>query len=430
VCFSYALIKESTKAMRTQINERMLDISNTAAAMLDGDELAKLTADDYGSPEYESVMKTLTYFQENIEFEYIYCIMQVSEKEFVFGVDPTIEDPGEFGSPIVYTDALYNASKGVAGVDKIPYKDEWGTFYSSYSPVFDSSGNVAGIVAVDFSATWYRNKVKKLGLIVIGFISFALVFSILIAVLVVAQYKKFFMVLLKKMNDISKGIETLFKEVAHDKDSVETLSTETIDDDMQMNAAMDLLGERIVVMQMRLAQQIEIIRSYAYIDGLTGLNNRTSYMEYLQTLEKKIEDDPNIVFSVVVFDINQLKIINDDYGHDTGDKLIIAISNDIRDCFGSNKVYRIGGDEFVAILDESDPSERISKVKGIMDRKNKESPIFHDSSVEIGLSIGAATYDSTTDKSYAEVFNRADNAMYADKRVFYQTHEDRRKNRK
>ena len=119
--FGYNLIRESAKAMRTQINERMMDVSNTAAAMINGDELAKLTVHDLGSPEYESVMKILTYFQDNTELEYIYCVMQVGEREFVYSVDPTIEEPEEYGSPITYTDALYNASLGFAGVDDVPY---------------------------------------------------------------------------------------------------------------------------------------------------------------------------------------------------------------------------------------------------------------------------------------------------------------------
>jgi diguanylate cyclase (GGDEF)-like protein len=425
--FGYVLIKVSANAMRTQINERMLDVSNTAAAMLNGDELAKLTVDDLGSPEYQRVMDTLTYFQDNIELEYIYCIMQVSEKEFVFGVDPTIEDPGEFGSPIVYTDALYAASKGKAGVDEISYEDEWGEFYSSYSPVFDSNGDVAGIVAADFSAEWYQNKIMHLAAIVGSFIAFALVCSIVMAILIATQYKKFFMTLLNKMNDLSNGIETLIDEVASGGESVDRSPSMGLEVKGGMNDALNLLSEKILVMQMRLTEQIEIIRSHAYIDGLTGLNNRTSYKEYLQILQKKMEEQPDYEFSVVVFDINQLKIINDDYGHDKGDQLIKNISNDIRDVFGGNRVYRVGGDEFVAILDDPDPSDKIEKVRETIVRKNHESPIFHDPRVEIGLSMGYATFDPSEDKSYADVFNRADNAMYADKRAFYQTHEDRRK---
>ncbi len=58
------------------------------------------------------------------------------------------------------TDALYQASLGKPSVDKVPYEDSWGRFYSAYSPVFDSNGKVAGIVAVDFSADWYDKQIR------------------------------------------------------------------------------------------------------------------------------------------------------------------------------------------------------------------------------------------------------------------------------
>lgn len=430
IAFGYVFTKVAAKAMRTQIDERMLDISNTAAAMLDGDDLKKLTAEDVDSPEYKRVLETLTYFQDNIELEYIYCIMQVSDKEFVFGIDPTVEDPGEFGSPIVYTDALYNASKGTPDVDNTPYEDAWGEFYSSYSPVYDSDGNVAGIVAVDFSSKWYHDKIKQMWLIVAGFLTFALLSSICICIGIASQYGKFFKRLIVKMNNLSKGIETLIEEVSTEADMQEYSSIKKdIHVHKGISDTMNLIEDKIIVTQMRLSKQIEVVRSHAYIDGLTGLNNRTSYMGYLEVLEKKIIDNPDLVFSVVVFDINQLKIINDDFGHDVGDKLIIGIAGDIKEFFGNDRLYRVGGDEFVAIVDSSDPSEKIAKVKATIARKNQESPLFHNPNVEIGLSVGSATYDPSTDRTYSEVFNRADNAMYADKRAFYQTHEDRRKKR-
>ena len=426
VIFGFVLSRVAINALRTQINERMLDISNTAAAMLNGDELARIQADDYGSPEYENVMKTLTYFQDNIELSYIYCIIQVSEKEFVFGVDPTIEDPGEFGSPIVYTDALYNASKGTAGVDEIPYADEWGEFYSSYSPVFDSKGNVAGIVAVDFSADWYHQRIRQLFYIIVTFISVALIVSIFMAISIAGQYNKFFIALVDKMNDLSNGIQTLVKEVDSGEDDFGYFALSDMESDKSVKDSVKLLEEKIVIMQMRLTNQIEVIRSHAYIDGLTGVNNRNSYMEYLQILEDKIISDPGLVFTVIVFDINQLKMINDDFGHDQGDKLIIEVAKEILQVFGGNRIYRVGGDEFVAILDDPDPTEKIYQVKELLAKKNTQLPILDDSNFEVGISIGFATYDPEIDRTYSDVFHRADNAMYADKREFYKTHEDRR----
>ena len=65
VLLGMALMRQSRNAMKTQINERMLDIVNTAAAMLDGDVLENLTAEDVGTPEYQAVLNTLIRFRDN-----------------------------------------------------------------------------------------------------------------------------------------------------------------------------------------------------------------------------------------------------------------------------------------------------------------------------------------------------------------------------
>lgn len=157
----FMLTGQSRSAMKVLIQNRMLDISKTAADMLDGDKLKALKAEDKGKPDYQQVNDTLAYFQNNIDLKYIYCVQYIGNKQFVFSVDPTIEDPGEFGSPVVYTDALYQASLGQSAVDEEPYTDEWGSFYSAYSPVLGSDDKVAGIVAVDFDAEWYDNELAK-----------------------------------------------------------------------------------------------------------------------------------------------------------------------------------------------------------------------------------------------------------------------------
>lgn len=136
VSLGYLLMSQAKKSIITLMQTRMLDISNTAAAMIDGDALERVTPADEGTQDYESIMRTLTYFQDNIDLKYIYCIRDMGDGKFSFGLDPTVEDPGEFGSPIVYTDALYKASQGTPAADDKYYEDAWGRFYSAYSPVF------------------------------------------------------------------------------------------------------------------------------------------------------------------------------------------------------------------------------------------------------------------------------------------------------
>ena len=67
VLLGLVLARQARDAMKTQLNERMLDIVNTAAAMVDGDVLEKLTADDKDTPEYQAVLNTLSRFRDNIK---------------------------------------------------------------------------------------------------------------------------------------------------------------------------------------------------------------------------------------------------------------------------------------------------------------------------------------------------------------------------
>ncbi|MBP5165833.1 MAG: response regulator [Oscillospiraceae bacterium] len=79
---------------------------------------------------------------------------------FTFTVDPDLESPADFGDIVEYTAALDRAGHGTSSVDEVPYTDSWGEFYSAYSPVFDSSGNVAGIIAADFSVEWFEEQLS------------------------------------------------------------------------------------------------------------------------------------------------------------------------------------------------------------------------------------------------------------------------------
>jgi sensor histidine kinase regulating citrate/malate metabolism len=168
------LMRQSTSAFRTLIRNNMLALANTAAELLDGDSLRALTEEDVGSERCNDVLNKLKAFQSNIDIEYIYSVRQVGEDEFVFTVDADPENPAEFGEPVLVTDALRQAAKGIAAVDAEPAQDEWGNFYSAYSPVYDSTGQIAGIVGLDFNSEWYdsqiRENTKSIGILSVLFV--------------------------------------------------------------------------------------------------------------------------------------------------------------------------------------------------------------------------------------------------------------------
>ena len=167
----------------------MLDIANCASGSIDGDALSSLTADSVGSPEYKKIYDTLSVFRDNAEVEYVYSIRSEGRGVFVFTIDTDPDAPGQFGDRVKYTDALNTAAHGTGSVDKTPYEDAWGRFYSAYSPVFDSSGDVAGIIAVDFPEEWFDEQlVSESGRLILIFSAVllgTLVISIFVALSVV-----------------------------------------------------------------------------------------------------------------------------------------------------------------------------------------------------------------------------------------------------
>ena len=389
----FLLMRQSTKAMRALIANRMLDVSNTAAAMIDGDVLGNISKEDEDTPEYQAILKTLTYYQENIELKYIYCIRDLGNKQFVFSLDPTVEDPGEFGEPIVYTDALYKASLGTAAVDEEPYEDSWGRFYSAYSPVFDSNGRVAGIVAVDFSADWYETQIRNqvVTIVAITVISLIIATVILLFVGVIATNR--FHMLYAELNNLSDGIKALSDELTNGEEieGSELLHAESGDESSLDEVS--AIGNRIRSLQKYMGMQIAYVRAQAYRDSLTGLENRTAYSEYVEKLETKIKNKV-ADFTLAIFDINGLKQINDHEGHDQGDVAIIKT--------GAEAEKLMSG--YVKRYDDLESSD-------------EHHPV---------MSMGYTEYDRDKDEFFRSTFERADHQMYENKKAYYQKYGNRR----
>ena len=160
ILFCTVSVYRARVGIRKSIQQRMLDIANCASGSVNGDVLGELGPDDVGSKKYTDVYNTLAVFRDNVELEYVYSIKEESEGRFIFTMDTDPLTPASYGDSVEYTKALASAGRGVAAVDEIPYTDQWGSFYSAYSPVFDSSGKVSGIVAVDFSVEWFEEQLS------------------------------------------------------------------------------------------------------------------------------------------------------------------------------------------------------------------------------------------------------------------------------
>lgn len=402
VSLGYLLMRQSKASIITLMQTRMLDISNTAAAMIDGDVLKAVTPEDRGTDGYESIMRTLTYFQDNIDLKYIYCIRDMGDGTFTFGLDPTVEDPGEFGSPIVYTDALYSASRGTAAADETPYHDAWGSFYSAYSPVYDAAGGVAGIIAVDFSAEWYNQQLATFTRTTIIVALLSLLVGGSIAITIITRSEKRIGSIQGQLNEMAA---TLMQEMGN-APATEALSREQGGDALSM----DTLEKQIQSMQSELRVQIAQVHGQAHLDGLTGVKSKHAYLEMERALDGKLSQGTLPGFAIVVCDVNGLKKINDTQGHQAGDEYIRRACEMVCEVFAHSPVYRVGGDEFVAVLTGGDYEDRAA----LMGRLHDLSA-GHIATNGAIVSGGMAEYVPGRDRFVRYIFERADAAMYREK---------------
>ena len=176
----------------------------------------------------------------------------------------------------------------------------------------------------------------------------------------------------------------------------------------------ELLNAAFENMATHLHEREKELRFSANRDSLTGLRNVTSYKRWVEEFDKEIENK-TANFGVVVFDLNHLKETNDTYGHDVGDKLIVTAAKVISDVLKRSPVFRIGGDEFLAILQHRN-LENYEKLFVQLDLECAKISIEEKGEIPVSIARGFAMFDADKDLHFNDVFKRADQAMYGNKK--------------
>lgn len=167
---------------------------------------------------------------------------------------------------------------------------------------------------------------------------------------------------------------------------------------------------------------IRKVHLQANVDGLTGVYNRRYFSDYV--INERFSPDTNDC--IMVIDVNGLKRVNDYCGHEAGDELICAVPECCRKVLGNKgTICRIGGDEFVLKIDMTE-SMTADLVKKLREESQNWKGRYSD---KLSFSIGWATAESNPKCSFVELFNKADQNMYADKSSFYRQSCNNRRNR-
>lgn len=167
-----------------------------------------------------------------------------------------------------------------------------------------------------------------------------------------------------------------------------------------------------------LRKKIDAVEIRANKDPLTGVKNVIAYTQAISDITRQIDMVDKVEFAIVECDINQLKTVNDAFGHDVGDNYIRNACKIICDVFKHSSVFRVGGDEFEVIVIGEDYINRDERMKLLREHIEKASRIASVKEGKASFAAGIAVYEPGIDKDVAGVKKRADIAMYQNKALY------------
>lgn len=380
-----------------------------------------------GYEEFEQSLYKLKDSYPDVEYLYVY---QIEEDgcHVVFDLDTAATEASEPGDIVPFDESFAPYLPALLRgepIDPIVSDDASGWLLTVYHPVRGADRQTVCYVGVDYS----MDMMSMIGGVFFGkFVS--LILSVLIVVLALAmELVEHNLILPVKSMSYCAGAFAYDSEEAREEnveklraldirtgDEIENLYSaflKTTEDSMEY--VDNLIHARLQVAEMK--EQVSAMDKIAYKDALTGLRNKAAYDEYITRLDGDIVKGI-AKFGIAMVDLNYLKRVNDTCGHEHGNDYLKACCRMVCDIFDHSPVFRVGGDEFVVVLEHGDLTSReelLAKLKGEMRRcaENETLQPWEKPSAAVGIAL----YDAALDHSADDVFKRADTAMYADKQA-------------
>lgn len=315
-------------------------------------------------------------------------------------------------------------------VEPVISKGDWGWLCSAYVPVRDEDGNIICHVGCDVEMEDIMSeRMANLTYIILGAVTCTCVVLAGAIIFVNKTIVKPLNSITSNMKKFNPAVGKSYKEAGvidlniHSKDEIEDIYNEIHSSQTKI---VDYIGDITTIERDKKKAEDEArikekelgkVSAEANRDALTGVGNKNAYTKKIDELNRDIKAG-DAQFAIIMMDVNRLKNINDDYGHSAGDSYIRGCCHIICEAFKHSPVYRIGGDEFVAVLtgdDFENRNDRLGKLQSKFDKTyNAEE---RDPWMRYSASAGMSEFRDG-DKSVEPVFKRADKNMYDEKIKF------------
>ena len=299
------------------------------------------------------------------------------------------------------------------------FDNEFGKTYAYYMPLYIGTKKL-GLIGVEVDISAVNKEILHATIrqmLMIGGVLILFMFFLLS--LIRSRYIRKLIALRNAIEEYSKSKNTEIAESllgnVNNKDEISTIIAKFAEMIYELETYMKNLVKTRQDLQ-DTKQKAAELGELAIKDSLTGIRNKTGYDNEIRKIEWEMASGLKKL-GVVMIDLNFLKRINDTYGHDKGDVAIVSLSRIVCHIFDHSPVFRIGGDEFVVILKGHD-LENINDL--IQEFKRRLKALQDDPALEYwektSAAIGYAVYNPEIDNSYENIFKRADNEMYKNKK--------------
>jgi len=409
------------------------NLLNYTASLIDKDDLAQCVRTGKESEKFRQLQTALDNIRENSDFHFLYVIVPLNDNETdnIMNVIAAVtqEEYREIPDLLVHLGQLTGTSYSPETARKYltAYESgqlsffeevsEWGDDYTGLLPLYDSAGNRFAALCLDVDilsihAQLFRSTALTVGLIALLGAAAALLF-------------------LRWTNrTVTQPLEQLEQSAAR---FASNCLKQDDPEALQLDLPAIRTGNEVESLAQAILKMCQAMQSYlldcvnatselakmtdlANKDSLTSAYNKTAYDSYLKDLQEQLDQEP-FPFAVLMADLNRLKWVNDQFGHDKGDKYIKKGCALLTQNFSNSPVFRVGGDEFTVVLIGEDYDDRhLLLKKAREDFAHASSDQSAKPWARASISIGMADYRQGRDKTIREVMMRADNEMYKEKR--------------
>lgn len=262
-------------------------------------------------------------------------------------------------------------------------------FYSSTGSLFGEKSDTLLFIKTSFPLARLDSDLQK------NLNTFLFITVLVFLVLTLFEYYK--------KREITEKITSITKMIKDNK---------VIKDESSSIKDISFLIDSYNQMLAKLNNQITINRELSYIDFLTGIKNRKAYEE---SIEKSVSlyRRYGTTFSLAIFDADDFKKINDNYGHSFGDIVLKSISNVLQSNIrNGDMLFRIGGEEFIVIF----PSTNIEKSKQAIEKIRKSIGLNLNLNRKVNITLSIGLTEMTSQDCKDSIFKRVDHFLYASKK--------------